>query len=415
MIFLAIRQMLARKKQTALILFGITLGTAIYCVIAGMQLGFQDYFIERLVENDAHIKILAHEEEITPEKMRPIFFPSSNDQIISWSVPPYGKRNEAHLLNPLAWFEKLNSLPEVIAYSQQLTAQIIISRGGVRHTGQIVGFIPEKQKKVTGIEKYIIEGKLDAIGNTGRRVFAGSDLLKKIGARVGDTINLSAGSQNDLQPFKIIGSFELGVRQIDESTLYGALLDVQALNGTPGRISQIAVKTDNPEIAAERATQWSNLSYDQVQSWDQLNASFLQVFKIQDIFRIFITTGILSVAAFGIYNVLTIIVNQKKKEVAILRSLGFPPSDILQLFMIQGLVLGMLGAFLGVAIGLFLCLYLTTIEIQGMGRQGLTISFAPSIYVTGYVMAVISSLIAGFLPARAASQMTPMDIIRSEV
>lgn len=414
MIFLALRQMLARKRQTVLILLGITLGTAIYILIAGMQLGLRSFFVERLIENDAHIKIMAHEEEITPETMTPVFFPETNASV-SWLVPPYGKRNEPHLINPQAWFEKLNKSPEAVAFAEQIMIQVIVSRGAIRQSAQLTGIIPEKQKRVTRIEQYMKQGRLDQLGNTGNRLIAGTGLMKKLGAQIGNTVYLTAGQNSIPKPFKIVGSFEIGVQQVDDMVLYGSLLDVQALNGTPGRITQIAVKTEDPTLAAGIATQWAHLSYDKVQSWDQLNESILQVFRLQDFFRILISVGILAVASFGIYNVLSIIVNQKKREIAILRSLGYPPRDILILFITQGFLLGLLGAVLGLLIGFLVCIYLSGLDFPAFGPQGLTISYDPSIYIVGLFMALFSSLIAAYLPARSASHMTPMDIIRSEV
>jgi lipoprotein-releasing system permease protein len=237
--------------------------------------------------------------------------------------------------------------------------------------------------------------------------------LEKIGGRVGGSIQLATGGQAP-RPFKVVGTFRLGVQQLDDAFIYAALRDVQQLNGTPGRISQIAIRLLDVADARARAEVWARGSLDKVQSWDQANANFLQIFKIQDIFRIFITFGILLVAAFGIYNVLSIIVNQKKREIAILRALGYPPRDILNLFLIQGSILGGLGGIVGLIFGFGICYFLTTLEFDFGSRRGLTVSFDPSIYVQGFFMSFIASIIASVIPAREASRMTPIDIIRQE-
>lgn len=200
---------------------------------------------------------------------------------------------------------------------------------------------------------------------------------------------------------------------MDDSFIYGALKDVQTFNKTPGRISQIAVRLVDVDLAKEKSAIWGANSIDKVQSWDEANASFLEVFKIQDIFRNFITIGILVIAAFGIYNVLSIIVNQKRKEIAILQSLGYGPADIRILFMIQGLFIGVIGSSLGLLGGYYACSYLSQIKIEGLSH-GLTVSFSPAIYIQGLLMAIGSSLFASFLPANAAARMQPIEIIRSE-
>ena len=168
---------------------------------------------------------------------------------------------------------------------------------------------------------------------------------------------------------------------------------------------------------ATAADSWKLVSRDKVESWEEVNASFLQIFVFQDIVRITVTTAILVVAAFGIYNVLSIIVNQKRREIAILRSIGYPPKMILQLFLIQGIMLGFSGAIFGLLIGFGLNLYIETIDLGipiGTGNH-LIISFSPHIYVMGFSMAFLSAILASLLPAYAASKLTPIDIIRSEI
>lgn len=412
MLFLAIRHLLSRKKQTILIFSGIALGTLVYVFIAGLQLGFREFIVEQLVDNDAYVKITAHEEEISEETLTPAFY-GKNRPLVSWVVPPFGLRDEAHILYPQGWFERLGKEPEVLAFSEQLVVNAIASRGGAKETIQLMGVIPEKQAAVTIIKQYMMSGNFLAIGHSGNRVVAGTGFLKNIGARLNDTIFLSAGAQNPV-PFKVVGSFELGVKQMDDSFVFAALRDVQQLNRTPGRISQIAVRLADVTMARDFAESLNNITRDKVESWDQANAQFLQIFRIQDMFRYFITIGILVVAAFGIYNVLSIIVNQKRREIAILRSLGYPPKDILNLFLIQGLMLGTAGAVVGLILGFLLGYYLANLEFKFMGQRGFIMSYDPMIYISGFFMAVLSSLVASILPARAASRLTPIDIIRME-
>lgn len=277
---------------------------------------------------------------------------------------------------------------------------------------QLTGIIPERQLKITTLSKYITEGRLESIGASGNRIIVGDGLLELLGARVSQTVILSIGTNS--QPYKIVGSFHLGVQPIDDSLVYGALRDFQQLNLSPGRITDISVMLFDVINARDTATEWSNTGHDKVQSWDQANANILKVFKIQDIFRAFITGSVLLISAFGIYNILSITINQKKKEIAILRSLGFTPNEVMQLFLIQGTLLGVTGAFLGSLLGFLLCQFLGSLDINLMGQKGFIISYAPSIYVAAVTMAIVSSLVASLLPARAASRMTPIDIIRQE-
>ena len=108
-------------------------------------------------------------------------------------------------------------------------------------------------------------------------------------------------------------------------------------------------------------------------------------------------------------------VNQKKKEIAILRSLGFQAHNVLMLFFSQGVIIGFTGGISGLLLGYIACLYIQTIPFNGTGSQTnmMHISFTPQIYINAFLLALLASIIASVLPARAASKLTPIDIIRS--
>jgi lipoprotein-releasing system permease protein len=267
---------------------------------------------------------------------------------------------------------------------------------------------------VTNIEKYMTHGHFkDA--NGGSRMIIGGGLLNRIGANVGDSILVSAG-KGDAMSFKIVGSFFLGVSSIDDTTAFVHLGDAQKLNRTPSKISDIAVRLFNVGIAAEIATNWARTSIEKVQSWDQANTGILSVFTTQDIVRNSMTVSILIVAGFGIYNILNMVVNQKRKEIGILRSMGYESSDILTLFLIQGLVLGFAGGIIGIVIGHLACRGIALIPVSKdrLGNGTMMMSYDTVIYVKGFLLAFGSALVASFLPARNAGRLTPIDIIRSE-
>lgn len=417
--FLALRHLSSRKKQSFLTLAGITLGTAAYVVISGMMLGFQTFIIDQLINNDAHIRISAREEIITEHSMDDDFFSietSSTDPLVQWVSPPSGRRDSAYILSPRTWTDRLDQMPEVAAYAQQMKSQLIITRGKVSTAASMIGVQPQQQLLVTNIEKHMRSGKFTDIGRGGNQIVAGDGLLKKLGARVGDTLLLSSGKTAP-QPFKVIGSFHLGVKNLDDALIYGSLSDVQSLNRTPSRVTDIAIRLHDVEQAGNLAQNWDLLSPERVQSWDQANEGIMSVFKTQDIVRNSMTISILIVAGFGIYNILNMAINHKKREIAILRSMGYESHDIVNLFLIQGVLLGTAGGIIGCALGYGLCEVMARIPVsanRGLGDNYMIVAFFPSIYVRGFFLAFGSAAIASFFPARAAGKLTPIDVIRSE-
>ena len=121
MMFLSIKHLLSRKKQSALILLGIVIGTAAYVAISGMMLGFQEKLMDQLVNNDAHIRISAREDVLTKAEMN-----SFSDSIhVFWIIPPSGRKDSAKIEYPIGWFQRFNNDSDIMAYSPQVNMNVI--------------------------------------------------------------------------------------------------------------------------------------------------------------------------------------------------------------------------------------------------------------------------------------------------
>lgn len=408
MIFLAFRYMWARKRQTILTLAGVMLGTTAFVTFSGIMTGFQNFIIDQLVNNDSHIRISLREDFLTEHLLDEAYYPNATH--VFWSSPPAGRKDSARILNPAGWFARLDKDPRVFSYVPQYKAQALARRGKAIQGVSLVGTEVGRQVRVSNVEHYMTIGKFSDIGSGGNRVIVGDGLLKKLGARVGENLLLSAGG--GVVPFKVVGAFHFGVINIDDMVAYGALPDVQKLAGAPSVVTDIAIRLTDVEQAKPIATNWQFLAADKVQSWDQANASILSVFSLQNFIRSFVTISIMVVAAFGIYNILNILVNQKRKDIGILRSIGYTGSDIVRLFVIQGITLGFGGGFFGLIGGFALCSYLETLNIGGM-MDKMHINFSPRLYASALMIALASSVFSSLLPARAAGKLRPIDILRS--
>ena len=412
MMFLSLRYLFTRKKQTFLILLGIIIGTAAYVGISGMMLGFQDKLLDQLVNNDSHIRISAREELLTASELNSF----EGAKHVFWFVPPSGRKDSAKIEYPIGWFRKLDQDPDVTAYVPQVSMNVIFNKGLVTQSGRMIGAEPSKQERVSNIEKYMIKGSFRDIGNSGNRIILGKPLLENLGAQVSQTILISSGKGSP-QPFKIVGVFETGASKVDESTVFTSLTDAQKLRGTPSEITDIAVKIVNFADAEKKASEWKVFSREKILSWQESSAGILSVFKTQDIVRNSMTISIIIVAGFGIYNILSILVAQKRRDIAILRSMGYTPKDIISLFFNQGLILGALGGLIGLIVGYLLCLLVGQINVAS-GRMNsangkMIVSYDYMIYIKAYSIALISSIFSSIFPARSAGSLEPMDIIRA--
>lgn len=409
MFFLAFRHLTARKRQTIITLLGVTLGVAAFVTFSNIMLGFQEYIVDQLVNNDSHVRIQPREEIVAADSLDSIYYP--NAAHVFWIKPPSGNRTSVQIENPVAWFARLNKDSRVLAYSPQIQSQVFYSYGSTSRAGKLIGSDPLKQIRISNIRNYMLRGDFLSLGTGGNKLIAGDRLLQRLGAQVGDRILLST-SKNSSVPFKVVGAFHFGVMGLDDTVTFAAIADAQNLNGTPSQITDIALRLTDVNWARQFAQDYSQFSTDKVQSWDQANANILSVFSMQNIIRIFITTAIMVVSAFGIYNILNILVNQKRKDIGILRSMGFDSHEIRNLFMYQGIFFGFGGGALGLLTGHLISMAMSVMKIGGM-IDHMIISYNPKIYITAFLVACVCAIVSSYLPAREASKLKPIDIVRS--
>lgn len=411
MLYLAMKQLYSKKKQTVLILLGISLGTMLFITISAIQLGFREYLTNALLNNTAHVIIRGSDNIIEKETTQRRFF--GENTLVYWFSPPSGKRDESKLENYQGWFQRLSNDVNVFDFSPRLTITTILRKGPIKTNVSLVGSLPIKQLRISEIKDYIVEGSFEELSSGGNKIVIGIGVSKDLGVRIGQFVDVITGN-NDVTPFKIVGISKFGDERTDRSLAFAHLSDVQKINKTPGRVTEIGVSLLDINKSEELASLWAMYTKDKVQDWKSASKMFMEMIKMQDFVRYFIMVSILIVAAFGIYNVLSIMISQKQKEIAILRSIGYGPKRILELILYQGVFLGLSGAITGLIMGLSVSLFVESIDLGfELGTSNhLFVSYDISIYTTAFVAAIIASLIASFIPALSASKLTPIDIIR---
>lgn len=417
MIRLAIRYLFSRKRQSLFTLLGIFLGAAGFVIISGFFIGFKYFMIDNLVNNSAHIFIQARQDFLTPHGLDTAFF--GKDKVhIFWTSIPAGEKDSNRIEKPQSWYKRLEADPRVEAYSPQLNVAAIFTKGGIPISAGLTGCLPDKQAKVNTVAANMVDGKFSDIAAGGNRIIIGQELFNRLGAKLFQNVMVTIGKNSQL-PFKVVGTFDSGNKRSDLQA-YATLADVQRGNNTLNRINQIDVRLSDYEQSAQVATTWSLISPEFIESWDQRNSSIFSIFALQAMMRNIIIFVIMLVAGFGIYNVLMMTVTQKMKDIAILQTMGYESWEIRMLFLFQGLILGLIGAVLGLIAGYFVCKYLQTLPFGG--RPGstrapghLTIVLTFAVYFQASLLSVLSALIASYLPARSAAKYTPIEIIRGGI
>jgi len=414
MIFIALRYLLERKRQTFLTLLGVFFGTMAYVGVSGFFVGFQGFMVQQLVNNAAQVHIEARKDYLT-EHMLDVPFFGQGFLHHFWTSPPARVEGFQEVQSPAGWYRRLAADPRVAAYVPQLAAPALFTLGKNSVGTTITGCDPKSQAKVTTIADYMIAGKFTDIAVGGNRIVMGDELMKRLGAALNQTVMATVGVNPTAVPFKVVGRFYSGSRGLDLQA-FASIQDIQRTNLTPNQVNEIGVRLKDYQEADVMAQTWAMSSPERVESWADQNANILSVFRIQMALRYSMIVTVLIVAGFGIYNILNMTVNQKRQDIAILRALGYDAFDVIMLFFSQGMIVGVLGGAFGLLCGYLLCSYLQSIPFMPAtpsNPQGhLHIALTFEIFAQAALMAILSAAFASILPARAASKLSPIDIIR---
>ncbi|HCL56677.1 MAG TPA: ABC transporter permease [Spirochaetia bacterium] len=409
--YLALKHLFSRKAQTFLTLIGIIIGSGGYVVFTAIQLGFQSFMVERLINRTGSIFISSRDEYITKNSVEKTF---ANPSLYHWLKEPSGRKEKSTIMHIKKWEEILRRFPEVVSYSGQLSKEAIIDSGTFSTSVNLNGIDPKRYGKVTNFEEYITKGSLQILSQENNSVLIGEPLMKYLGIKENGIVNLTF-SDGKTVPVRIVGTYNTGERGTDNRSVIASISTVQKLTNSIGELSSIILKVEDINQAAAVANKLSLFTPDKVESWDQKNENFLSMTSTQDMVRNITTISFILIVAFGIYNILNMVVNQKKREIAILRSYGYSQKDIIFLFLIQGVILGVIGAFMGLLIGAGLSAKIETIPTAGRGMSHMVVSWDVAIYAKGFLLVVGSSLLASFFPAKNAGKLSPVEIIRGSM
>jgi lipoprotein-releasing system permease protein len=386
---------------------GVALGVGFSIAMAALMQGSQEDFVRQLVDTMPHV-------EVTDETRTPAPQPA---ELAFATAEYFGLRpvdDRRGIRNPTAARAALEAwVPGRIAPA--LRTQALVRYAGQEAAVTVTGVEPERETTVSSVAGDFTVGSFASLAAGGNNVAIGSALADKVGARLGDTIDLVAAS-GDVRRYRIVGLFHTGTQARDEGEVFVAMKTAQILAGRPNVINDIRIRLDDPDQArtvAARAE--AQLGYKAV-SWQEANESIMEVLIIRNVIMYTVVAAILLVAGFGIFNIVSTITHEKARDIAILKSLGFREADMRRLFLVEGLAIGIAGSILGWGVGFGLSLLLASVrfELSGpMGEMtGLPLAWSAWHYAIAAGFALVAAAVAGYLPARRAARLNPVDIIR---
>jgi lipoprotein-releasing system permease protein len=401
--------LVSRKRQTIVSLLGVVLGVAFFLGVSSLMRGSEADFIRRLVDNTPHITVSDEYRNPRPQPAEIHYGPTAAVAISN--VKP---RTE---VRGIRGFEQkqafIDALPGV-RVAPVLYGTAIMTFAGRDVGVSMSGVVPGLMQDVSTIETYMKVGTLNSLSVNPNGVIIGTGLAEKLSVDIGDNLTV-ASNQGAVRTMKIVGLFRTGNNSYDEGQAFILLKRMQSLMNRPNRINRFIVQMETPLIARATATRIENAIGYKAVSWQEASEDIMSVLTIRNIIMYSVVAAILVVASFGIYNVISTVVMEKRRDIAILKSMGFTAADIRSIFLIEGAILGVIGSAAGAALGLAIMYGLgqVTIKPPGAGDAiALPTYWGWDQIAIAIAFAMTSSIGAAYLPARKAGRVHPVDILR---
>lgn len=383
-------------------MLGVALGVAALITVLSVMNGFEKELRERILGMTSHA-----------------FVTGSDGTLADWQT-----------LEQL-----IDGFPRVVSSAPFVEGQAMLNQGSRVRGTQIRGIDPALEPKVSSIGEKIIQGRFDALQPGHYGIILGKDLAIAMGVGTGDKITVitphvtptPAGVIPRLKRLTVAGVFEIGMYEYDSALAIMHIDDAANLFRIPGKVTGLRLQLDDvyqaPRITRD-LLQTLPSEY-RAADWTYQHANFFRALKTEKTVMFVILMLIVAVAAFNIVSTLVMMVTDKHADIAILRTLGMLPRDIMGIFMVQGIIIGLIGTLLGIIGGVILALNVSNI-IAGietlLGYQFLPaevyyISDLPSdlhwndvtvIGITAFILSILSTI----YPSWRAAQVKPAEALR---
>ena len=406
---LAWRFVIARKRPMLLSLAGIVFGVAFFVITQAQTSGFEHFFIRTVLGTNGAIRIsdqfqdtYGTVEKISKDGNVEFLFHSREDALYREGV------KQPDLIR-----EALNQFPEVLGSSEVLEGHGVLHTGSRKQSIELHGIRWANHVQTSDLSGQLIHGSISDFASDQMGILLGVRVFKRLNINVGDRIRLVGGTGT--LHLRVLGVFETGVSQIDKNRAYLHFDTARSFLGRKGEGSIFQVALHDAEVAPALADQLQSVLNHRVVSWQERERVWLDVFKALRVSSGITVSCILLLSGLGMFNVFAILVIEKTRDIAILRSIGFTPKDISAIFLWQGAIVLCAGVLVG-SILAYIGTYVISIiplRIRGIfSTDHFVVNWDINHYIWAGVIALVFVSVATWIPARRASRIEPAKIIR---
>jgi lipoprotein-releasing system permease protein len=403
--YIALRFLTNRKRALLLSLSGVVFGVAIFICTQAQTQGFSRYFIESNIGSNGAL--------VVRSRFRPRYEPLMVTAKNSKGAAGHRLYFEG-ITNPNEIMRVSRQFPDVISCSPVLRGTVSARAGFENATVDLYGIDPALHAQTTDILRQLIDGNFDDFRNNTSAIIIGSRLAELLQTSVGDTVQLLAPN-GEYWRFTVAAIARAGIGSIDSTRIYSHAKIAQALLQQPSGASMIIYKLRDRNRAPVLASRFETLFQHNALSWQEREESTLQLFLTLRMSVAITVSLIILLAGFGIFNVLTMSVLAKIKEIAILRSMGYRRGDISAIFLWQGALIAAAGSTVGCLLGALMTWGVSHIPIHLRGllyTNYFLVTWDWRHYVFATLLAILAVFIASYVPARRAAELPPVVTLR---
>lgn len=397
-----------RKRSIVISLLGITLGVAFFICTQAQTQGFEKFYIQTVLGTSGAI--------VVQDRFQPRFTDMLNDNagsVVSVSHQKPRKYYEG-ITNPERVMRVVREYSSVISCAPVLEGNATIQTDLSSAVFRLQGIDLDAHLATTALRDQLIAGDIGDYRQKPNGFLVGRLLARRLQLKVGDKVTLFATS-DDVRSFDVCGIVQTGDNLIDERRGYIDLKVARDMFNKNSEASFLIVKLRDPARAPQVADHLEQLLQHRCKSWQEREQSNLQVFRAIRLSAAITVSTIIVLAGFGIFNVLTLMILDKVRDIAILRSMGYRRGDISAIFLWQGLFVATFGSALGCVLGLLLTWWISSIPVHIRGfiaTDYFLVHWSWVHYATAAVIAFAAALVASWFPARRAAKLAPVSILR---
>ncbi|MBI5766592.1 MAG: ABC transporter permease [Verrucomicrobia bacterium] len=403
---IAFRFLTAKKRAMLMSLSCTVLGVGLFIVTQATTSGFEKFFIKAILGADGAVRI----EDKLQNTLRTVS--AGNDFAVrSKEAQKYIEGVE----EPSLVVAGLKQFPNVLGTSQVIRQNVLVSSAFKNHdSAQVFGINIDEHIKVSDLDKHIASGSLDDFRQTPTGALIGRELADRLQLSLGESFLIDVRNSPPMR-FRVSAIYETGVSDIDKIRVFVHMGQARSLLRKSSGVSLIQVSLRDPARAEVEAAQMEETLGYAAKPWQRREKVWIEVFRALATSSGITVTVFTLIASLAMFNTLAMIVLEKTKDIAILRSMGYERRDITQIFLWQAGIVLAIGAVLGSAFGALATWGVSKIPL---GLHGIivtkTFPVAPSPwhYVAAVVTAIVMVMIASIIPARRAAHLEPGDIVR---